>query len=50
MGIVASALTACVYRPAIYSELEELRSDVARLEKEMSKRACYFKCSDTCWI
>ena len=50
MGIVASTLTACVYRPAIDSELEELRCDVARLEKEMSKRGVYFKCSDTCWM
>ena len=50
MGMVASALTACVYRPAYYSELEDLRCDVARLEKEMSKRGVYFKCSDTCWI
>ena len=50
MGIVASALTACVYRPVFYSELEELRSDVTMLEKEMSKRGLYFKCSDTCWI
>jgi len=51
MGAVASALTACVYRPASYTELEELRCEVARLEKEMMKRGGNFKCgSDTCWI
>ena len=52
MGMVASALAACVYRtrPAYYSELEELRCDMARLEKDMSKCGAYYKCSDTCWI
>jgi len=50
MGQIVSAITACVYRPASYTELEELRCEVARLEKEMTKRSGYFKCSDTCWI
>ena len=50
--MVASAIAECVNgtQPAYYSELEELRCDVARLETEMSKRGLYFKCSDACWI
>ena len=54
MEQIVSALCSCVYRPACYSELEELRRDMARLEKEVGlnswccyKRGAYYKCSDT---
>jgi hypothetical protein len=53
MGQIASALCCCIYR----SELEELRRDMDRLEREVGlspwccyKRNAYYKCSNTSWI
>ena len=52
-GQIVSALSDCVYRvrPACYSELEDLRRDMARLEKEVGlspwccyKRGVYYTC------
>ena len=57
MGSVVSALCSCVDRPAYYSELDELKRDMAKLEREVGlttwccyKRGAYYKCSDTSWI